>query len=166
MNLMGNNPQDHISELWDKITPKLYGYLINTLKDPALADDILQSAWLKAIEALPRFNARGAGFSAWIFAIARNEMKMHWRKGGREVRYDEALHDHGNDSSEIENKILIDQILETLSDDESELIRLRYIADLSLGEIARILKINPITARVRMHRALAHARNNLKQTYP
>jgi RNA polymerase sigma-70 factor (ECF subfamily) len=157
-----NPDKDRISELWDKITPKLYGYLINTLKDSALADDILQSAWLKAIEALPRFNERGAGFSAWIFTIARNEMKMHWRKSGREVRYDEALHDHGGNSSETEDKILIDQILHTLSDDERELIQLRYIADLSLGEIARILKINPITARVRMHRALAHARNIFK----
>jgi RNA polymerase sigma-70 factor (ECF subfamily) len=164
MNVMGNNPQDRISELWDSITPKLYGYLINTLKDKALADDILQSAWLKAIEALPQFNARGAGFSAWIFAIARNEMKMHWRKSGREVQYDEGLHDlPDHASSETEDKVLVDQILATLSEDERELIHLRYIGGLSLGEIAKILKINPIAARVRMHRALANARTKLTQ---
>ena len=38
--------RDEISELWDKINPKLYGYLVNTLKDKVIADDILQNTWL------------------------------------------------------------------------------------------------------------------------
>ena len=89
--------KDQIAELWDEITPKLYGYLINTLKDSALADDVLQASWQKAIEALPGFrpSARGLSlsFSSWLFSIARNEMRMHWRKNGREVPFDPLLHD-------------------------------------------------------------------------
>ena len=157
-----NLDKDAVSKLWNTLTPKLYCYLINTLRDRDLADDILQTTWLKAIEVLTRFNKRGAGFSAWIFAIARNEMKMHWRKSSREIRYDETLHDSSDIDSRVEDKILVDQILQKLSEDDRELIRLRYIGGLPLGEIGRVLKINPIAVRVRMHRALVHARTIFK----
>ncbi|PIP68973.1 hypothetical protein COW91_01880, partial [Candidatus Nomurabacteria bacterium CG22_combo_CG10-13_8_21_14_all_32_8] len=54
--------KDQVGELWDEITPKLYGYLFNTLHDWSVADDILQTSWLKAIEALPNFKERNGGF--------------------------------------------------------------------------------------------------------
>ena len=153
--------KENLETLWDTTTPKLYGYLVNTLRDRNLADDILQRTGVKAIKALPRFQDRGLGFSAWLFAIARNECRQHWRKSGREISFDEAIHDKEEIDSETENKILIDQILTQLSGDDRELIRLRYIADLPLNSIAKILKINPITVRVRMHRALSTARSLL-----
>ena len=150
--------KEKLEILWDTITPKLYGYLINTLHDRDLADDILQTTWQKAIEALPSFTDRGSGFSAWLFAIARNECKQHWRKGGREVSFDETVHDKEVAVSNTEDKIFIDQMLMQLSLSGRELIRLRYIADLSLNDIAKLLEINPITVRVRMHRALSSMR--------
>jgi RNA polymerase sigma factor (sigma-70 family) len=153
-----NLNKNEIEELWDKVTPRLYGYLINTLKDASLADDILQATWTKAIEALPKFEARGNGFSAWLFSIARNEMRMHWRKNGRDVSYDQRLHDVVEDKSNQEDKIFLSQIVEKLSKEEQELINLRYIADLSFLEISKILNINPVAIRVKMHRALSRAR--------
>src|SRR3989344_2066612 len=152
---MNNN---NINELWDEVTPKLYGYLVSILHDRAVADDILQSTWLKAIEALPRFQDRGFGMSPWLFMIARNECKQHWRKDGRELPFDQLLHDKQEDNGRQEDKIFIDQILSRVSSDDRELIRLRYIADLSLSDIAKLLKINPITARVRMHRAIKNTK--------
>lgn len=155
--------KDNIAMLWDTVTPKLYGYLVHTLRDRNLAEDILQTTWLKAIEVLPRFEERkGASFSSWLFAIARNECKQHWRKSDREISFDPEVHDKEKIDSREEDKIFIDQILTQLPPGDRELIRLRYIADLSLNEIAKLLKINPITARVRMHRALSFAKIILK----
>lgn len=155
--------KENLSALWDEITPKLYGYLINILHDKNLAEDILQNTWLKAIEALSQFkNRTGANFSSWLFAIARNECKQHWRKAGREISFDAEVHDKKEFDSKDEDKIFVDQILKKFSENDKELIRLHYIADLPLGEIAKILNINPITARVRMHRALAFAKIILK----
>ncbi len=58
----------------------------------------------------------------------------------------------------LEDKILTDQILFNLSEDDREILRLRYIADLPLSDIARVLNLNFVTVRVRVHRALARAR--------
>ena len=150
--------KDEIGALWDKITPKLYGYLINTLKNSALADDILQTTWLKVIESMSSFQDRGNGINAWIFSIARNEMRMHWRKNGREVSYDEALHDVYEDNHNMEDKIFLQQTIVKLSIEDQELIRLRYIADLSFIEMAKLFNSNSVTIRVKMHRALSRAR--------
>ncbi|HBD24743.1 MAG: hypothetical protein A2566_03395 [Candidatus Zambryskibacteria bacterium RIFOXYD1_FULL_40_13] len=155
--------KDNLPLLWDTITPKLYGYLVNTLKDRVLAEDILQTTWLKAIQDLPRFESRaGASFSSWLFAIAINECKQHWRKSGREIPFDPILHDRGETDSATSDKILVEQILSLLSEDNREIIRLHYIAGLSTGEVAKVLKINPVTARVRMYRAMNLARTLLK----
>jgi len=155
--------KDNISMLWDAITPKLYGYLVNVLHDHNLAEDILQTTWLKALEALPNFrNRAGASFSSWLFAIARNECKQHWRKSGREVSFDPEIHDKEIVDSKEEDKIFINQIMAQFSENDRELVRLHYIADLSLNDIAKLLKINPVTVRVRMHRALTFAKVILK----
>jgi len=148
-----------LGELWDTITPKLFGYLINTLQDKVLAEDLLQTTWLKAINALPGFKAQGVSISAWLFAIARNECKQHWRKGGHEVPLDENLHDAAAaNANQTEQNLLIEQLLAQLSQEDRELIRLRYISGLPINEIAKILNINFVAARVRLHRAIAKAR--------
>jgi RNA polymerase sigma-70 factor (ECF subfamily) len=150
--------KEALGELWDAITPKLFGYLVNTLRDTTLAEDILQSTWLKAIKALPGFKPQGISISAWLFAIARNECKQHWRKGQREVGFEEGLHDKAATNNQTESNILIEQMLNKLSPEDQELIRLRYISDLPINEIAKILNINFVAARVRLHRAIAKAR--------
>lgn len=152
--------KDDINTLWDTITPKLYGYLVHLLRDRSLAEDILQTTWMKAIENLSKFEDKtGATFSSWLFAIARNECKQHWRKAGREIPFDSEIHDKVAIDSKEEDKIFADQIISQLSQGDQEVIRLHYIADLPLGEIAKILKINPVAVRVRMHRALNIAKN-------
>lgn len=151
--------RDALGLLWDQLTPKLFGYLINTLHDKTLAEDLLQATWLKAIEALPTFKPRGISISAWLFAIARNECRQHWRKGEMEVPFDPSLHDTpAQINNETEHTILVEQALNKLSNEDREIIRLRYIADLSVNDIARTLNINFVAARVRLHRALARAK--------
>lgn len=152
------NSQD-IARIWDETTPKLFGYLVNTLHDKALAEDIFQSTWTKAIEALPKYQERGLPFSAWLFAIARNECKLHWRKANYEVVLDMQEHDVPVDPNADET-ILAEQILAKLSEDDRELLRLRYIADLSMNEIAKILNTNSVAIRVRIHRVLKRAQQH------
>lgn len=148
--------------LWDVITPKLFGYLINTVRDKALAEDILQTTWMKALEALPRFRDRGSGISPWLFAIARNECRQYWRKHTQEIPFDPLHHDVPHQEHyKTEAAVLVEQTLNALSEDDRDILRLRYIADLSPAEISGVTGINSIAIRVRIHRALKRARNLL-----
>jgi len=145
-----------MSALYDTITPKLYGYLVNVLRDKVVAEDILQEVWIKAITSLAMFRPQGVRFSAWLFAIARNECRTHWRKKGREVGIDDT---HVGTSSHVhtEEKVWVDMVIGKLSLEDQEILRLRYLADLSFKEVARVLNISLISARVRVHRALQKA---------
>ena len=119
----------------------------------------MQTTWLRAIEALNSFEPQGVSFSAWLFAIARNECRQYWRKQNREVPFDPIEHEQiSNDQKDLEIKILTEQALNLLSEEDRELIRLRYIADLPIRDIALLLKLNFVTVRVRIHRALARLR--------
>lgn len=145
--------------LWDMLTPKLFGYLINVTRNRTLAEDLLQSTWLKAIEAFPRFRQQNISVNAWLFAIARNECRQHWRKAKWEIPLDPEMHEGEQyEQKGIEDALVVEHMLTQLSEDDREIIRLRYIADCSLNDIARILDINVIAARVRIHRAMARAR--------
>ena len=163
VNKAQNGDKEALGRLWDELTPKLFGYLVNVTRNKPLAEDLLQSVWLKAIEALPRFVHRGAGISAWLFAIARNECKQHWRKTKYEQPLDDTVREESrDDSGEVQDRILVEQILALLSEDDRELLRLRYIADLPINDIGKILNINFVAVRVRLHRALARARAALE----
>lgn len=143
--------------LWDAFTPKLFGYLINQVHNRQLAEDLLQSTWLKAVGALPRFEVGRAPFGAWLFAIARNECRQHWRKPQDTVPLDPEHHG-GLSGDSNDNAILVEEILNLLPEEDRELLRLRYIADLPAGDIGRVLNINAVAVRVRIHRAVARAR--------
>lgn len=153
--------KDSLSKLWDDINPKLYGYLINVLKDREGADDTLQATWLKAIEKLNRFEDRGVRFSAWLFAIARNECKQLWRQNGMARLVN--IEDKGSDTSlktqeQMDNNLMIEEIFKKLTEEEQEILRLRFIGQLDFKEIAKVLEISVISARVRLHRILKKAR--------
>jgi RNA polymerase sigma-70 factor (ECF subfamily) len=158
-----NGSQKAIGLLWDSITPKLYGYLVNVLRDKNLAEDILQNTWTKAIQSLSKYEYRNIRFSAWLFAIAKNECRQHWRSTKPEEPLDSVEKKLSYTSVQNDSNLMIDYIMKILPENDQELLRLRYIADLSFKEIAKILRITPITARVRIHRSLARARNILKK---
>lgn len=152
--------------LWDAITPKLYGYLVHVLRDSHIAEDILQETWIKAIRKIDQFQPRKVRFSAWLFAIAKNECRQHWRKNKNVNFVDETEIPEVfvAEESGDEDKMFLEGVLKGLEEDEREILRLRYIADLSFKEIARVLSISVIAARVRVHRALGKARGQMETT--
>jgi len=154
-----------VSMLWDDITPKLYGYLVNTLKDKSLADDILQETWLKAVTSLHKFEPRGIKFSAWLFAIARNECRQHWRRNNHEVVLEEDESETTPDNLIVKENLIdaifLNELLDKIPEKDQEILRLRFLAEFSFKEIAQILNIPPITARLRVYRALSKARANI-----
>lgn len=147
-----------LGRLWDTCSPKLFGYLMNTLRDRQLAEDVFQTTWLRAAEHVSGYRFKGVGFSSWLFAIARNECRQLWRKNNRVEEEVLQTEPHSNEHESLHSKLLIDQALSKLSESDQELLRLRYIADLSINEIAKTLNSNSVAVRVRVSRALARAR--------
>jgi RNA polymerase sigma-70 factor, ECF subfamily len=131
-----------LAEIYDAYARDIYRYIFSKVGNPHDAEDLTAQTFMSVLEAVPRYRHRGQ-FSAWIFQIARNKVMDHFRRSKRdplEIPVDLAYSD-----STLERIIKgqayerLASLLKTLAEEERELIRLRYAAQLSFVEIAGLL---------------------------
>jgi len=59
----------------------LYRFVLRSIRDRAVAEELYQEIWMRAIEARGRYEVQ-AKFTTWLFTIAHNRLVDHWRKRG------------------------------------------------------------------------------------
>lgn len=137
-------------------------------RDAALAEDLVQAAFVRAYERIGQFDARRP-FGPWfIRSVVNDALKAVTRQ--RQVPLDPAWLETPApvaDSPEArlaaaETREAIWAVLDQLSPPQRAAIVLRYYADLNDAEIARMLDCPPGTVRRRLH----NARRRLRQLLP
>jgi RNA polymerase sigma-70 factor (ECF subfamily) len=146
-----------LAMVYDSYAKDIYRYLYSRVGNVADAEELTAQTFMAVIESLPRYRHRGY-FSAWIFQIARNKAIDFFRKQRWELidlPYDAAYTD------EVTEQIIkgqayehLSKLLKNLKEDEQELIRLRFTAELSYVEIARLLGRKEDSVRKSIHRIL------------
>lgn len=129
--------------LYDRWAVPAYQYFYHRTAEMASAEDLTSQLFLAALQALPRYKHRGH-FAAWLFTIARNLVKEHYRKMGREVPLEvaQALASPSDPAAEFSQEDEIHRLVRlvrSLPQEEQELIRLRYVANLSFADMAILL---------------------------
>jgi RNA polymerase sigma-70 factor (ECF subfamily) len=137
-------------------------------RDAALAEDLVQAAFVRAYERIGQFDARRA-FGPWfIRSVVNDALKAVTRQ--RQVPLDPAWMDTpapATDSPEAllaaaETREAIWAVVDQLSPPQRAAIVLRYYAGLNDAEIAQMLDCPPGTVRRRLH----DARRRLRQLLP
>lgn len=153
-------------KLYLRWVKSVYKYLLHKVGDQRSAEDMTSHVFLKAFEQLPRYQHRGY-FAAWLFAIARNTARDHFRRSSREVSTEVAEEpaisldplDEIITADEIKH---LDNLIRALPEGELELIRLRYVAGLSYAEIGAIVHRSEEAIRKVMFRLLARLRGQME----
>ena len=137
------------------------------------AEDAVQEAFVKAYGALGRFR-EGAPFRPWVLRIVANEARNRRRSAGRRAglalrasedrRPGDAAPSPESAVLERETRAALLDAINTLGDDDREIIATRYFLDLSEAESAEILGIPRGTVKSRLSRALARLRLKLSAT--
>lgn len=129
------------------------------------ADDVVQETFMRALEAIGRFEGRST-LKTWIYGIAnrvalqRLRKKRRWSWLGRLGDHDPSGDAPGPSGIErSEKQIAIDEALAQLPDHQRAVVVLRIYENLSYAEIANTLGIRRPTAESRM----ARARQTLRQ---
>ena len=149
--------------LYDRWAVPAYQYFYHRTAEMASAEDLTSQLFLAALQALPRYKHRGH-FAAWLFTIARNLVKEHYRKMGREVPLEvaQALASPSDPAAEFSQEDEIHRLVRlvrSLPQEEQELIRLRYVANLSFADMAILLGKRQDSVKKSLYRlqALLHA---------
>ena len=155
------------SEVYLRNFDRIYAYLRVTLRDPDHAEDLTQQVFLKAYQALPRYEHRGQPFRAWLFTIARNLAVSALRRAGRcepvepaviEARADRGIATTGGDwLSDHDLMMFVDRL--PLA--QRQVLVLRYVADMPLNEIAGVLGRSDVDVRALHSRALRFLRTRM-----
>lgn len=145
-------------ELYTRYVGRVYRYMRGHMHNDEDAADLTQRVFLQALDALPRYRERGLPFAAWLFRIAHNVSSDAYRRRHVTVRWDslpDSLHplqpeDCERETLRREDIERLRWLVRQLNPDERELIALRFDADLSLGEIARVVGTSKSTIQRRM----------------
>ena len=168
--LQGNNQA--FDELLTRHKDRLYSYIYFIVRSRDVADDIFQETFVKAIVTLQqgRYNSDGK-FSAWLTRIAHNLVIDQFRQERNEnvISNDESEIDLFNNSayseSTIEARMVNTQVLKdvrrlvnSLPDNQREVIYMRYYQSLSFKDIAAITGVSINTALGRVRYAVMNLR--------
>jgi RNA polymerase sigma-70 factor, ECF subfamily len=135
------------------------------VRDPVLADDVVQDAMLRALKYFPGF--RGENARAWVLQIVRNVALTRLQKNSRsettdvaEVELETAALAVAGDARQEpeatlmreEDERLVQRLLARLPVELRECLVLREIEELSYKEIARIVDVPVGTVMSRLWR--------------
>lgn len=130
-----------------------YGYFRN----PSQAEDVVQSAALKALQKLGQLK-RPEMVLGWFASITRNTCldvlrDKNNRAGELLEEVDHAAQD-SIDQLRIDQQRLLLAEINKLPENQADVVRLRFLDDCDLSEIAERLGLRKNTVEVRLHRAL------------
>jgi RNA polymerase sigma factor (sigma-70 family) len=160
---------EEFEHLYEEHAQRLFGFLAYRTGDRVLAEDLLADTFERALRGRRLFDRRKASEKTWLYAIALNCLRDHYRHEAAEDRAlqrklaleappepESALHG-------VERNDDLHRALHKLSAEEREAIALRFGADLTVPEIAK-LKGEPLTTvEGRVYRALRRLRAELQE---
>ena len=158
-----------LSGLWGEEQSGLYRYAAGMLRDPGLAEDCVVDVFEHALRAQDKFRARRGSPAAWLWGIARNRVADARRQQARAAQpaLTQAPELGALDPgvSGLGERERVRAALAQLSEQEQELLILRYWADLPLKELASLLDCSVSVITTRLSRAQARLAPLLEENH-
>ena len=143
------------------------GFLLKATTDEELSEDLTQETFLKMIQNIEKFDPGGrAGLGTWLITIAKNCYIDHLRRNRFQLEDIESLQmeDKQSVTDAVERKIQYEQLLTELNAlpaEQALAIRLKYVEDMTLAQIAERFGVEPKTIKSRIHDGAVKLRKKL-----
>ena len=166
-----------ISQLIERHSRRVRDYIRMMVKDRDLAEDLFQETFIKVVRVIDEGRYVDSGkFLSWVLRIAHNQVIDHFRAQKQDKSISES--DAGYDvlgtlrfaEHTVEDRLISEQIaadvrnlIELLPDEQREVVKMRYYANLSFKEIAEQTGVSINTALGRMRYALINLRRLIQE---
>jgi RNA polymerase sigma-70 factor (ECF subfamily) len=174
INKLRKGDKEAIKTMFNANMDKLYSFVFHEVEqNQSIAEDIVQDTFISAIKSASKFKGNSRIYT-WLVGIAHHKIADHYRHSKREQRYANRTSDSinpeqldlaidktpgGNIAESTENRILVEQALNSLPADYREIIILKYVEDFPVDEIGKILNRSPKS----VEGILSRARKALKE---
>jgi RNA polymerase sigma-70 factor (ECF subfamily) len=155
------------AELVDEFYEKIYLFMRRLGHDRQASEDLTQETFFNAWHHIGQLKD-GKALNGWIYRIARNVSRLHWRKHKHSEVVGIELHErpgYGRDEHEkIEYNEQLEQLkgaVDRLPMKLRETIILHYMQQLTITEAAEVAGLNQGTFKSRLNRALRTLRKNI-----
>jgi RNA polymerase sigma-70 factor, ECF subfamily len=139
------DPRTGLLALYDTALPEVYGYLLHRCGRTALAEDLTAETFLAAVDAVRKERPPPLS-TGWLIGIARHKLVDHWRRLAREERTlsavadDPTLHPRSDDPWDAQlDALQAHETLQALAPQHRAALMLRYLDDLPVNEVARLM---------------------------
>ncbi len=128
-----------------------YRFAFTYVKNREDAEDVVSESMIKAMKYISSLK-NPQNIKAWFYKIISNTALNFIKKRNRTVSIDDStlIPAANDDYSEIN----LESILNCLEQKYREIVVLRFLEDMKIGEIAQILEINENTVKTRLYKAL------------
>lgn len=146
--------------LIDKTKHQLYTVIRKMVGDHHVADDVLQSTYIKVFEKLNTYKGESS-METWVYRIAVNTTLDYLRKKKRRVdNIPPPSHVLADESPDYEGALYsVLEAMEGLPEKQKEVFALRFFSDKSFKEMGVLLGISEGGARSSYH----HAQRKIKE---
>ena len=132
--------------------------------DRDLARDAAQEAFARALRHWRKVRDMDRP-DAWVYVVAMNQLRDHWRRSARRRERVSEIDDGGADNtSAVATLVSVRDAIATLPPRQREAVVLRYLADLPLADVADAMGCATGTVKATLHQALQNMRIELDDT--
>jgi RNA polymerase sigma-70 factor (ECF subfamily) len=155
--------------LFDRFHQRIRGFILMTVRDPWVADDLTQDVFVRAMDRINGLR-EPQKLEAWLFKIAHNICRDYFRSSGRHplqlLETDDACPNEAADTQKAlerhEMSACVQRQADKLPDKYRSVIWLFDQQGFTLQETADILGITLANTKVRIHRARRRLRSILQ----
>jgi RNA polymerase sigma-70 factor (ECF subfamily) len=159
--------REAFGELYERCVRRVFRHVLHMVNDVDLAEDLTEQTFLRALQAIHRYEWRGVPFLAWLLRIARNlylndrrvernDSSIRNRWDGGAVASPEFFCEAKLDGEEVWRAV------RALDGDQRQVIVLRFMDGLSYADVADVLGKSVGAVRVAQYRALRALRRRLE----
>jgi RNA polymerase sigma factor (sigma-70 family) len=163
--IIGQVRDDDFERLYATHAEALLGFLVYRTGDRTLAEDVVADTFERILRTRVRFDPRKSSEKTWIYTIAVNLLRDRARRQAVESQALERtaapVGAGAGPLEAVEDRDELRRALDGLSPEEREAVALRYGADLTLPEVAKVLGEKKATVHGRVYRALQKMRDEL-----
>jgi RNA polymerase sigma-70 factor (ECF subfamily) len=163
---------DAFGVLYDRYVRRIYSYVYYRTGQATEAEDLTERVFMQALEHLPRYEFRGAPFSAWLFRIAHNLVANWHRDTSRHPtapiedldNWEDRKADPPTDALDAEERHELRALVGQLPPDRQQLLVMKFIEERTNAEIALAMRRTEGAVKALLHRTVVSLREQLRRS--